>query len=258
MKRIRKVAVFLAELVVIAAALILLVLGLATALNSDKFLLAFGPGTTGITSAQTPAAALQRPVQPVLTPQPVAIPAVNGWPETLFRSPVQRTAVFNQESSWLIAEPGVLLDNTTAWTVASVDTSYWANVPEGGFTFFSMGEGTIAIDGVDLALPGEEGLNYLVLVRGRIDDNIIDSDLNETARVADFVPGHAIWSHMPTGAYISKDWFREQLVASTTRGFTNCGATGCSRVRVVLFDVGSHFHQMFEVKAGTLNWTLLG
>ena len=121
-----------------------------------------------------------------------------------------------------------------------------------------MGEGKILIDGVTLDLPGENGLNYLVLIRGRINDGIVDSDLNETATITDFVPGHAIWSIMPPGAYVSMNWFRDQLVVSTTTKGTNCGATGCSRTRIVLFDVDSHTHQVFEVRSGDLdNWTLV-
>lgn len=177
---------------------------------------------------------------------------------TLFQTSVKSTKSFNTDSAWLISEPGVLLDNTTAWTVAQVAAPYHVNVPEGGFTYFSLGQAKVNVDGVTIDLHGEQGLNYLVLVRGKIDDGIVDSDLNMTAEVRNFVPGHAIWSHTPTGAYVSRDWFRQQLVASTTDGYTNCGATGCSRVRVVLYDVGSRTYQMFEVRAGTLdNWTIV-
>ncbi|MBU0572712.1 hypothetical protein KKH23_02800 [Patescibacteria group bacterium] len=176
----------------------------------------------------------------------------------LFQTPVQTIDVFNEESSWLIAEPGAILDDAATWVIPSVEAEHFANVPEGGFTPFSLGKGIITVDGVSLVLPGAKGLNYLVLIRGRIDDTIVDSDLNMTAMVVEFVPGHATWSIMPPGAYVSKDWFREQLVTSTTTGGTNCGATGCTTVHVVLFDVDSHFYQKFEVKAGDLdNWKLL-
>lgn len=176
----------------------------------------------------------------------------------LFQTPVETTDVFNEKSSWLIAEPGVILDDTAAWVIPSVEAEHFVNVPEGGFTYFSLGEGTITVDDVPLVLPAAEGLNYLVLVRGRIDDAIIDSDLNLTVTVTDFVPGHAIWSIMPPGAYVSKDWFNQQLVTSTTTGGTNCGATGCTTVHVVLFDVDSHFYQKFEVKVDNLDsWKLL-
>ncbi|RLC30200.1 hypothetical protein DRH13_04685 [Candidatus Woesebacteria bacterium] len=178
--------------------------------------------------------------------------------EEFFQTPVEATDVFNEESSWLIAEPGVILDDTAAWVIPSVKAEHYVNIPEGGFTYFSLGEGIITVDGVSLVLPGTEGLNYLVLIRGRIDDTIVDSDLNLTATVVDFVPGHAIWSIMPPGAYVSKGWFGQQLVMSTTTGGTNCGATGCTTVHVVLFDVDSHFYQKYEVKADNLDsWKLL-
>ena len=173
-------------------------------------------------------------------------------------TPVRCEQSFNKESDWLICEPGVILDNTAAWVIPSVDATHFANVPEGGFPYFSMGEGVIVVDGVELLLLGEQGLNYLVVIRGRIDDAVVDSDLNTTAEVSDFVPGHAIWSIMPPGAYVSKDWFRQQLVVSTTTGGTNCGATGCSRTRIVLFDVDSHLYQVFETSRGNIDsWTLI-
>ena len=176
----------------------------------------------------------------------------------LYQTPVEAKDVFNEESSWLIAEEGKKLDDTAAWVIPSVEVKHFVNIPEGGFTYFSLGEGAIGIGNTYLLLPGAEGLNYLVLVRGRIDDTIVDSDLNLTATVIGFVPGHATWSIMPPGAYVSKDWFRDQLVMSTTTGGTNCGATGCTTVHVVLFDVDSHFYQKFEVKADNLDsWKLL-
>ncbi len=206
-------------------------------------------------------------IKPTEVPKAVVLPSVIPVPTEeereepageLFQTPVEATDVFNEESSWLIAEPGVILDDTAAWVIPSVKAEHFVNIPEGGFTYFSLGEGIITVDGVSLILPSAEGLNYLVLVRGRIDDTIVDSDLNLTATVVEFVPGHAIWSIMPPGAYVSKGWFNQQLVTSTTTGGTNCGATGCTTVHVVLFDVDSHFYQKFEVKADNLgSWELL-
>ncbi len=175
-----------------------------------------------------------------------------------FHSPVQCTSSFNNDSAWVICEPGVLLNASTAWTIPGTDQVWHVNCPEGGFCYFSMGGGSIKADGVIISLLFEKGVNYLVLIRGRIDDGIVDSDLNITAQVYGFKPGHAIWAIMPPGAYVSKDWFRQQLVTSTTTGGTNCGATGCSRVKVILFDVDSHFFQEFEVQANWLdNWKLV-
>lgn len=183
----------------------------------------------------------------------------NGeWPTALFQTPVSCTKSFNDASKWLLCEPGVLLDASTAWTIPSTDQVYSSNVPEGAFTYYSCGQCTITVDGVQLVQTAEKGLNYLIVVRGKIDDGIVDSDLNKTAKVTSFVPGHMIYSHTPTGAYVSHDWFKQQLIASTTSKFTNCGATGCTRTKIILFDTDTHFYQKFLVQAGAVdNWTLL-
>ncbi len=173
-----------------------------------------------------------------------------------FQTPVKGTKCFSP--SWIVCEPGVLLDNATAWTIAATDETYFVNVPEGAFTYFSLGSGTIKLDNVKLVLEPQTGLIYLVLVRGTITDGIFDTDLNGTAELTGFVPGHAIYSHMPAGAYVSASWFRQQLVAATTKGFTACGLPGCSNVRVVVYDRGSHKYQMFGVSAENLDaWVLI-
>lgn len=204
-------------------------------------------------------------VQLVNIPTPELIQASTEIPtiaksvdQELFLSPVETTDTFNKESAWMIAEPGVILDNTAAWVIPSVDLKHYANVPEGGFAYFSLGQGKIVADSVSLNLPYKEGHNYLVLIRGRIDDVKVDTDLNLTVEVTEFVPGHAIWSYMPKGAYVSKGWFLQQMVASTTESFTNCGALGCSQLTIVLFDVDSHTEQRFAVEAENLNqWTVI-
>jgi hypothetical protein len=175
-----------------------------------------------------------------------------------FQSPVKSTKVFNVASAWMVAEPGVLLDNATAWTIPATDETYFVNVPEGAFTYFSLGSGTIKLDDVKLVLKPQDGLIYLVLIRGTITDGIVDTDLNGTAELTGFVPGHAIYSHMPAGAYVSANWFRQQLVAATTKGFTACGLPGCSNVRVVFLDRSSHKYQMFGIPAENLDvWVLI-
>lgn len=197
------------------------------------------------------------PVQQVGTETQVSGYQVSGdLPTELYISPVGCVQSFNAESSWMICEPGVLLDASTAWTIPATKDIWYSNDPEGAFAYYSLGQGKITVDGYTLDLPYVEGHNYLVLIRGRIDDGKVDTDRNLTAEVTDFVPGHAIWSHMPTGAYVSKDWFMEQLIASTTTGFTNCGAIGCSHITVVLFDIDTHFEQRFAVEVSDLSsWT---
>jgi hypothetical protein len=217
--------------------------------------------TLSLTATPTPGANASAPTA---TPEPaplVQLPAAIEATEApvptamheLFLSPVECRDSFNQESSWLICEPGVILDNSTAWVIPSTKEVWYSNVPEGAFAYYSLGQGKIAVDGYTIDLPYEEGNNYLVLIRGRIDDGKVDTDRNLTAQVTDFVPGHAIFSYMPKGAYVSHDWFLQQLFASTSTGFTNCGGLGCSQATVVLFDVDSHFEQRFLVQASDLS-----
>lgn len=225
---------------------------------TPAFAIALNPVTPTVAATQARGVEPE-PLMPVFSgSQSQGSPAGESRPDGLWQTPVRCEKSFNEKSSWLICEPGVILDDTAAWTIPGTKEHWFINVPEGGFTDFSMGKGVISIDGVSLVLPGEKGLNYEVVIRGRIDDGIVDRDLNMTAEISGFVVGHAIWSIMPPGAYVSHDWFRDQLVVSTTTGGTNCGATGCSRVRIVLFDVDSHFYQMFETHAGDIDsWTLL-
>jgi len=203
----------------------------------------------------------QSPNTPTLEPTPLPLPntpvptATKLAVQELQLSPVETTDTFNKKTAWLIAEPGVILDDTTAWTIPGTKDVWYANVPEGAFTYFSLGQGKITVDNYSLNLPYQKylkGHNYLVLIRGRIDDGKVDTDRNLTAEITEFVPGHAIWSYMPKGAYVSKGWFLQQMVASTTESFTNCGALGCSHITIVLLDVDSHTEQRFVVKAKDL------
>jgi hypothetical protein len=227
--------------------------------QQDEMLAAIATGIAQpkepVLSKETPIAPAE-PVPAVVAPEKSEVKLAEPISKELFLSPVKATETFNEDSKWLIAEPGVLLDNTTAWTIPGTKDTWFSNVPEGAFTYLSLGQGKITIDGYTLDLPYEKGHNYLVVIRGRIDDGIVDTDRNMTAEVTNFVPGHAIWSHMPKGAYVSKDWFLQQLVASTTESYTNCGALGCSHVTVVLLDIDTHFEQRFAVESKNLsNWT---
>jgi hypothetical protein len=204
---------------------------------------------------QAAPAATELPPSPSPVP-PTSAPVEVNQSTSLFLSPVVVTDFFNQESKWLIAEPGIILDDTAAWTIPGTKDTWYINVPEGGFTYFSMGQGVIDVASIKIDMPWIAGNNYLVGIRGSIDDTIFSNDLNKTAAISGFVPGHAIWSIMKPGAYISKDWFYDQMVVSTTTGGTNCGATGCNQITIILADVDSGLVQRFVVKADNLNnWT---
>lgn len=246
-----------------SAVLALVMLGLVPALTACSGIgNRLAPGTQNAQLSGQPATPTLEPTATVVTRAVVgASTPITG---TLFVTPVKCTKNFNPASAWVLCEPGVILDNTAAWRVPETLNTYYVNLPEGGFTYLSFGQGTLTFgDGMTIRLEPQNGLNYLVLVRGTISDGIVDTDLNQNIQVSEFAVGHAIWSHMPSGAYVSRNWFEQQLRASMsvtdhTKSFTNCGDLGCSRTHVVLYDVTIHAYQKFEVRATNVNdWRLL-
>lgn len=155
---------------------------------------------------------------------------------------------------WILCEPGVLLTNTATFTRGQIDAVYSVDCPEGGFFYASMGEGTILMpDGTGINLtPSGQGINHLVVIRCPLSDGNRDTDLNETLRIGNFVVGHTIWSELPPNhpdgsAYVSMEWFGEQILTSSTTGGSNCGSNGCSNVYVDLYDINSGSFQSFLV-----------
>ncbi len=222
-----------------------------------------GNGQTETAKAQATATA-----SPTASPSPTATASANtgnkigGGKEPTFTgkltaSPVECKGTFIKDTSWLLCEPGVLLTNTATFTRAEVDATYQTNCPEGGFWYGSMQKGSIllpdSVGAVRLELKDYgPGTNHLIVIRCRLSDGKRDSDLNFTMKVGNFVVGHAIWSpiapqHPDGSAYISMNWFGQQLVTSSTTGGTNCGSDGCSKVYVDVFDVNSQFRKEFLV-----------
>lgn len=131
--------------------------------------------------------------------------------------------------------------NPTNQIVLSADAPTGVNVPEGGFTLFSLGVGAFQVGDYYFELWGEPGNNYLLAIRGHYADGKQDSDLNSTAMVTSFVPGHAIamiYPGQPNGGFISEGQLL-QMVKTAHTGGTNCGAEGCSSVTVVTLDLNT-------------------
>jgi hypothetical protein len=169
---------------------------------------------------------------------------------------------FEPGTNWVLCEPGEILDNTATFTRAEVDAVYHTNCPEGGFWYGSLGKADIKAGGVLLSIPAQDHTNNLVVIRCPLSDGKVDTDLNLTLDVGNFVTGHVIWSpimpHSPYGAaYVSRDWFAEQLAVSSKLtdnniGGSNCGSAGCSITRVWTYDVNSQFLQVWEVSVDNI------
>ena len=118
---------------------VLLIVGIMAILAIGNVVYWFGTRANTQVAEKPVAYVMEEPVVIPPTTQPTApVAPVSG---DLYRSPVQTTDVFNEESAWMIAEPGVILDDTAAWVIPSVNATHFANVPEGGFTYFSLGQG---------------------------------------------------------------------------------------------------------------------
>lgn len=172
---------------------------------------------------------------------------------------------FTDTTTWILCEPGALQFEPGAFRFPEAEgVAYRSNCPEGFFWYGSMGQGKITTVGKDtknfpdatITLQPAEATNYLVIIRCPLNDAKVDSDRNMTLRITDIVVGHAAWAPVNQlgnnkkpvdAAYVSAEWFGEQLVVSGNNGGTNCGATGCSNTIVVLWDLDSGLEQRFHV-----------
>ena len=115
--------------------------------------------------------------------------------------------------------------------------------PEGGWTFFSMGAGTIEVDGVTIDLREKKGRNHFVAIRGNYPDFQQDEDLNNLVEVSDYVPGAKEWNTMQAGedgniAFLSEGQLLQRAQVSHTEG-TNCGREGCSELILTVYDMNT-------------------
>lgn len=143
--------------------------------------------------------------------------------------------------------------------VLRADAVHDQNLPEGGFTTASLGQGVVdVVDGAgnviarfDLPHLGADH-NYKLLVRGRYPEAQLRQNTQRNlnlrfypqSMVANgFVPGHTEVEMYEAGddtntGFISEGQFLQQAQTSA-KGATNCGAGGCSRTTAVLFDVNT-------------------
>ncbi len=174
-----------------------------------------------------PTAAPTSTAAPIITPAPAVI--TPGWDTVWYKSPVVATGLTDTATQEIFAEPGVQLDAAAAWDYMSASETP-VLVPEGGYAYIAVGAADIA----GLPLTHEEGNIYLVVLRGIPDDGT-DADLNQIVTVTGYARGAGIYSQLPAGAYISVDWFVQQI--GNAKNAPNCGATGCKKATIVAIDL---------------------
>lgn len=142
---------------------------------------------------------------------------------------------------------------------------FYQNLPEGGWNFFSLGQGTFELGASDdegkfkagdfkIELPHRDGHNYFLIIRGMFNDGEQDSDRNGTVRVTDYVPGHALAMmyearNESNTAFISEGQFL-QMAATSHNGGTNTGAEGASGLTAVMIDANTGAYAVMEQTKG--------
>jgi len=124
------------------------------------------------------------------------------------------------------------------------------NVPEGGFVFFTGGQMKVEIENIIVEMPYEPGHNYFFVARGIYPDGKQDSDLNKTAKITNYKPGHLQVRMYPSAlktnlAFISEKQFLQEAVTSHITG-TNCGAEGASKLTLVAVDINTGATQIWR------------
>lgn len=120
------------------------------------------------------------------------------------------------------------------------------NLPEGGFAIFTFGQGALEFGNDNqyrMELPHQEGNTYFVVVRGYYGDNKQNTDRNDTVRVTDYVPGHALAMMYEAGddtntAFVSEGQVEQMLETIHSSG-TNTGDGGSSRATIVYADANT-------------------
>ncbi|AKM83246.1 hypothetical protein A2422_00160 [Candidatus Woesebacteria bacterium RIFOXYC1_FULL_31_51] len=124
------------------------------------------------------------------------------------------------------------------------------NVPEGGFVFFTGGQMKVEIGDIAVDMPYKPAHNYFFVARGIYTDGKQDSDLNRTAKITNYKPGHLQVRMYPSAlksnlAFISEGQFLQEAVTSHITG-TNCGAEGASKLTVVAIDINTGATQILR------------
>lgn len=148
-----------------------------------------------------------------------------------------------------IAEPGGLYTDQETLRFGNENEVASQNVPEGSFALLSLGGGKLETKDsqgktVSINLPFQEGTNYFVIIRGIYPDGKQNTDENRTLGISGFKSGHVkTLTYSAEGkeinvAFISEGQFGQMVQASHSTG-TNCGADGCSILKVIILDLNT-------------------
>ncbi len=151
--------------------------------------------------------------------------------------------------------------------VLRYDGPAYQNLPEGGFMFASAGQMDVEIGDIKISLPQQENNNYFLIVRGRYGDNEQNTDRNGTAKITNYIPGHALVEmyesrNETNTAFVSEGQFI-QMAETSHSGGTNLGDGGASKLTAVFVDTNTGAYTILQQELGrnkdaSKNWKLVG
>jgi len=185
-----------------------------------------------------------------------------GWETEWYRSPFREvTKQLKDDLTWeTLAEPGIfpgLNGNQTRWNDFSAEETPML-VPEGGWLYFATGSYTLSLFDSEkdeitdflFAAPAAKERIYLTIVKGLPADGE-DLDLNQIVMATDYVRAAGTYHDMPTAAYVSLDWFEQQIEAAREESpgieSPNVGDNGAEEVIVVIIDLETQTVRAWEV-----------
>jgi len=185
-----------------------------------------------------------------------------GWETEWYRSPFREvTKQLKDELSWeTFAEPGIFPGwngNQTRWNDFSAEETPML-APEGGWLYFATGSYKLSLFDSEknektdflFTAPAAEERIYLTIVKGLPADGE-DLDLNQIVMATDYVRGAGTYHDMPTAAYVSLDWFEQQIEAAREESpgieSPNVGDNGAEEVIVVIIDLETQTVRAWEV-----------
>lgn len=177
-----------------------------------------------------------------------------GWEKDWRMSTVPKTkSLPDEKTQEFFNEPGVYPGydgRQVAWDVME-DSPSSINIPHDAGTYISgaymnllLEQGNIPI----VSLPYQEGLNYLVFLRGLpLPEGELGEHYNRTVLASDYAEGHVINSLMPEGAYFSLNWTIDQI--------NNCfEELKCNKVIVVAIDIQTRSIRSWEITGLNGDW----
>lgn len=169
-----------------------------------------------------------------------------GWDVAWYQSPFvgfTKPQLADKATHETLGEPGVLLNNEAAFDhLTAVLTPLL--VPEGGYTYVAVG--SLTIGNVEFKYAARN--IYLFLFRGIPSDGKPETDLNKVVNVSGYTPGTGIFDIMPAGAYVSQNWFIDQIKNADRS--PNCGE-GCLTTTVVVFDLKTSTYRQWSTIPST-------